>query len=60
MSAHSPAEAGCELMSGLFYYWSLLRNNNNMITNRQSIGVLPHVAVEHRHLWQVTSNAARQ
>jgi len=28
MSAIFPAEAGCEIISsGLFYHWSLLRNN---------------------------------
>ena len=46
-----------KLVSGLYCRWSLLRNNN-MATNLQRFtsnygrkeGVLPHVAVEHRHL----------
>jgi len=34
MSPPLPAEAGCKVTSGLFYCWSLLRNNN-MATNLQ-------------------------
>ena len=44
-----------KLVSALFYYWPLLRNNN-MATNLQRFTssccsrVLPHVTVERRHL----------
>jgi len=47
-----------ELPNGLFYCWSLLRNNN-MATNLQSslqvtiVGRLSRVSVDHRQLWQV-------
>ena len=47
-----------ELANGLFYCWSLLRNNN-MAMNLQSslqvtiVGRLSRVGVDHRQLWQV-------
>jgi len=44
-----------KLVSGLFNRYSLL-HNNNMATNLQTsvtiVGILPHVTVERRHLWQ--------
>jgi len=60
MSAPLPDEQVAKLARGLFYYWSLL-HNNNMATNIQmfafedslqvtGVGVLPHVAVKRIHL----------